>query len=161
MQSQTLTVDRQMKRYSIPRLAFINKCDRMGANPFKCIDAMRTQLSLPAGAVQIPIGLEGAHEGVVDVISQQAVYFHGDKGDEIVRTDIPAELQEQASEVRTQLIEALADVDDEIGELFVMEEEPTEAQVCLSYKRDFFSILLYYFMWSSALESSGVLLSTL
>ena len=83
VQSQSLTVDRQMKRYSVPRLAFINKLDRAGANPWKGVDNIRRLLHHNAAAVQIPIGLEGAHEGVVDLVEMRALYFDGEKGDTV------------------------------------------------------------------------------
>ena len=129
VQSQTLTVDRQMKRYAVPRLAFINKCDRMGANPFKCIGAIRKELKLPAAAMQLPIGLEEHHTGVVDLVAMEAVYFEGEKGDSVVRKEIPADMQEEAAEKRLELIEQLAEVDDEIGECFIAEEDPTAEQI--------------------------------
>jgi elongation factor G len=93
VQSQTLTVDRQMKRYNIPRLAFINKLDRMGANPWKAIDGLRNELKLPAAAVQIPIGLEGLHEGLVCLIDREAIYFSGEKGNTITRGPVPEEME--------------------------------------------------------------------
>lgn len=80
VQSQTMTVDRQMRRYDIPRIAFINKLDRMGANPFAVINKMRSKLKHNAAAVQIPIGVEGDHVGLVDLLSQEAVYFQGPYG---------------------------------------------------------------------------------
>jgi elongation factor G len=80
VQSQTMTVDRQMKRYDIPRIAFINKLDRLGANPFNVIEKMRSKLRHNAAAVQIPIGTEDAHVGVVDLVRERALYFHGPFG---------------------------------------------------------------------------------
>lgn len=80
VQSQTMTVDRQMRRYDIPRIAFINKLDRMGANPFTVIEKMQSKLKHNAAAVQIPIGAEGNHVGVVDLITQEALYFRGANG---------------------------------------------------------------------------------
>ena len=80
VQSQSITVDRQMKRYNVPRVAFINKLDRTGANPDKVIDGLRNQLSLNAAAVQVPIGLEEGHEGVVDLVEDKSYIFTGDRG---------------------------------------------------------------------------------
>lgn len=88
VQSQTMTVDRQMRRYDIPRIAFINKLDRLGANPWMVIDRMRNKLRHNAAAVQIPIGLEGAHEGVVDLIERQALFFRGPFGYALIWDDI-------------------------------------------------------------------------
>ncbi|HNS57176.1 MAG TPA: GTP-binding protein, partial [Smithellaceae bacterium] len=86
VQSQSITVDLQMKRYKVPCIAFINKCDRSGANPFRVIDQLRSKLGHNALAMQIPIGLETNLEGVVDLVGMQALYFDGDNG-EIIRTE--------------------------------------------------------------------------
>lgn len=156
VQSQTLTVDRQMKRYSVPRLAFINKCDRMGANPFKCIAAIRNELKLPAAAMQIPIGLEEDHSGVVDLITMESVYFEGDKGNNVVRKEIPADLQEEAEEKRAELIEQLAEVDEEIGDCFIAEEEPTVEQLKEAIRRQTIARSFVPVFMGSAYKNKGV-----
>jgi translation elongation factor EF-G len=98
------------------RLAFINKLDRMGANPWKVIKGLRTVLALNAAAVQVPIGLEDGHEGVVDLVEGCCYYCRGDKGRDVVREEgVPAHLQALVDEKRAELIERLADVDDEVG----------------------------------------------
>jgi hypothetical protein len=79
-QSQTITVDRQMRRYNVPRVSFINKMDRAGANPWRVVNQIRTKLRLPAAAVQVPIGVEDELKGVVDLIRWKAVYNKGQKG---------------------------------------------------------------------------------
>ena len=122
VQSQSLTVDRQMKRYDVPRLAFINKLDRQGASPDNVIEQLRDQLKLNAAAVQIPIGLEGAHEGVVDLIEQKSITFDGEKGEHIIHGDVPDDMKDFVEEKRMELLERLADVDDDIAEFFLMEE---------------------------------------
>jgi elongation factor G len=96
VQSQSVTVDQQMKRYKVPCIAFINKCDRNGADPFRVIVQLNTKLGHNAVAMQIPIGLEAKLEGVVDLISMKAVYFDGDNGENIRIEDIPANLVSQA-----------------------------------------------------------------
>ena len=83
VQSQSITVDRQLKRYHVPRIAFVNKCDRTGANPFRVKNQLREKLALNAVLIQIPIGLEDKLEGVVDLITMKAIYFDGDQGTEI------------------------------------------------------------------------------
>jgi elongation factor G len=93
VQSQTITVDRQMKRYNVPRIVFVNKLDRGGANPFRIVKDVRKKLGLTCAAVQIPIGTEHNHQGVVDLISGDAHYFEGPKGDTVVTKDMPAELK--------------------------------------------------------------------
>jgi elongation factor G len=80
VQSQTITVDRQMRRYDVPRISFINKMDRMGANPWKAVEQINKKLKLPAAALQIPIGVEDDFKGVVDLIRMKAIYFEGHKG---------------------------------------------------------------------------------
>src|SRR6187551_55056 len=91
VQSQSFTVDRQMRRYKVPRLAFINKLDRAGANPFRVVEALREKLGHNAVMMQLPIGLEDNLKGVVDLVQMKAFYFEGDAGTEIVVKDIPAE----------------------------------------------------------------------
>ena len=98
VQSQSMTVDRQMKRYNVPRIAFINKLDRSGADPFKVTGQLRDKLGHNAVMCQIPIGLENDLEGVVDLITMKAYYFDGDNGEDIREEDIPADLQAQAEE---------------------------------------------------------------
>lgn len=129
VQSQSLTVDRQMKRYGVPRIAFINKMDRTGANPDKVMAAMRDKLKTNPVPLQIPIGAEANFEGVVDLIRMQAVYFKGSEGEEIERTDIPAELQDKAQEARAEMLEALSQFDDGLMEILLEEGEPEEKDV--------------------------------
>lgn len=129
VQSQSLTVDRQMKRYGVPRIAFINKMDRTGANPDKVMAAMRDKLKTNPVPLQIPIGAEAAFEGVVDLILMQAVYFKGSEGEEIERTEIPAELQDKAAEARAEMLEALSQFDDGLMETLLEEQEPEEKDV--------------------------------
>ena len=123
VQSQSITVDMQMKRYKVPCIAFINKCDRSGANPFRVISQLRTKLGHNAVAMQIPIGLEMEAQGVVDLVTMKALYFDGDNG-EIVRTEeIPANLLEDAKTKRDELIEAASLFSDELTEAILEEKE--------------------------------------
>ena len=157
VQSQTLTVDRQMKRYSVPRLAFINKCDRMGANPMKCISSIRSELRLPAAAMQIPIGLEENHSGVIDLITMEAIYFEGEKGDDVVRKEIPDEsLRSEAEIRRAELVEQLAEVDEEIADLFLEETEPTTEQLHDAVRRQTISRAFVPVFMGSAYKNKGV-----
>ncbi|HEU5118773.1 MAG TPA: GTP-binding protein, partial [Isosphaeraceae bacterium] len=94
VQSQSITVDRQMKRYNVPRIAFINKMDRTGANPNKVIEQLESKLGLTAVPLQIPIGAESDFEGVVDLLSMEAVFFDGDRGETVRREPVPANLKE-------------------------------------------------------------------
>ena len=129
IQSQSITVDRQMKRYKVPRLAFINKLDRMGANPEKGIQGIRDVLGLNAVAMQIPIGLEEHLEGVVDLISMKAIYFDGEKGDDIRYEEIPDYLQEQAQQSRNEMLEAVSMFDDQMMEDLLEEKEISESTI--------------------------------
>jgi len=125
VQSQSITVDRQMRRYSVPRLAFINKLDRQGANPFRVAGQLREKLHLNAVMVQIPIGAEDRLEGVVDLVTMKAIFATGEAGRDMQIRDIPAELQEQAEEYREKLIDAASMFDDELAMAF-LEGEVTE-----------------------------------
>ena len=126
VQSQSITVDRQMKRYNVPRIAFINKLDREGANPEAVIEQLRAKLHLNAAATQVPIGLSKDHVGVVDLVAMNAVYFEGPNGETPVVRDIPADYADEAAAKRAEMLERLADVDEEIADLFLAEEEPSE-----------------------------------
>lgn len=123
VQSQSLTVDRQMKRYKVPRIAFINKMDRTGANPDKVIRAIQEKLGVVPCPLQIPIGKESNFQGVVDLIEMRAVYFDGEDG-EIVRYEpVPAELMPQAQTARQHMLETLSMSSDELMALLLEEQE--------------------------------------
>jgi elongation factor G len=123
VQSQSITVDRQMKRYAVPRIAFINKMDRTGANPANVIQQLETKLGLTAIPLQLPIGAESSFQGVIDLIERQAVYFDGDKGESIRNEPIPADMVEAAERARQGLLEALSMISDQIMELLLEEAE--------------------------------------
>ncbi len=116
VQSQSITVDRQMNRYEVPRIAFINKCDRSGADPYKVVKQLREKLNHNAVLMQIPIGLESNLSGVVDLVSMKANYFEGPNGDEIRTGEIPAELIEDARAKREELLDAASMFSDELME---------------------------------------------
>jgi len=156
VQSQSITVDRQMKRYDVPRIAFVNKLDRSGANPFKVMTALREKLHHNAVMAQIPIGVEDKHEGVIDLVKMKAYYFEGESGENVVEKDIPAEYKEQAEEYRTKLIEAAADFDDVVGEKFLMEETPTEAEIQNAIKKGVLALKLTPVFCGSAYKNKGV-----
>ena len=125
VQSQSITVDRQMKRYRVPCIAFINKCDRSGANPFRVISQLKTKLGHNAVAMQIPIGLENEAEGVVDLVSMKALYFDGDNGEIVREAEIPQNLLEEAKAKREELIDAASVFSDELTEAILNESEIT------------------------------------
>jgi len=122
VQPQTLTVDKQMKRYNVPRIIFINKLDRAGADPWSSITAVRERLGLNCAAVQINIGIENGLQGVVDLIKMKALYFEGEHGMGIVEKDIPEDLVKFANEKKLELLGSLAEVDPEIEEFYLNED---------------------------------------
>ncbi|KAF9782458.1 P-loop containing nucleoside triphosphate hydrolase protein [Thelephora terrestris] len=157
VQSQTITVDRQMRRYNVPRVSFINKMDRAGANPWRVVNQIRTKLRLPAAAVQVPIGVEDELKGVVDLVRWKAVYNHGQKGVEVVESDeIPESVMALAKQKRQELLEQLAEVDDEIGEMLIMDEEPSVAQVTKAIRRATVSLKFTPVFVGSAIKNTGV-----
>ena len=120
VQSQSITVDRQLKRYKVPRIAFVNKCDRTGANPYKVKEQLKDKLGLNAVMMQIPIGLEDKHEGVVDLVAMKALYFNGgEDGLGVVEKEIPADLLEEAESKREEMLDALSMFSDELAEMFL------------------------------------------
>ena len=119
VQSQSITVDRQLKRYHVPRIAFVNKCDRTGANPFKVQHQLREKLGLNAVMIQIPIGLEDKLEGVVDLVTMKAVYFDGDQGETLRFAEIPPHLKADAEKHREEMLDAVSMFSDELAELYL------------------------------------------
>lgn len=119
VQSQSITVDRQMKRYRVPRLAFMNKMDRMGASAEKGVKALREKLNHNAVLMQLPIGAEDQFSGVIDLIEMKAMYFDGDNGENVRIEEIPADLLEEAQMKREELVDAVAEFDDEVMEKYL------------------------------------------
>ena len=157
VQSQTITVDRQMKRYNVPRISFVNKMDRAGANPFKAVDQITHKLRLPAAAVQVPIGVEDEFKGVVDLLRMKAVYSEGLKGETVRESDeIPSDVRALADEKRAKLIETLADVDDEIAEIFLDERTPSLEQIKAAIRRATISLKFTPVFMGSALSDKSV-----
>jgi len=126
VQSQSITVDRQLKRYHVPRIAFVNKCDRTGANPLKVRMQLREKLGLNAYMMQLPIGLEDKLEGVVDLVTMKALYFEGDSGTELRVAEIPAHLLDDAKKYREEMIDAASMFSDELAEAFLEGAETEE-----------------------------------
>ena len=122
VQSQSITVDRQMKRYNVPRIAFVNKCDRSGADPLKVCGQLRDKLAHNSVMLQLPIGLEDQHEGHIDLVKMKARYFAGDNGEDITEVDIPAEMMDQAEEYREIMLDIVSMHDDDLMEAMLMED---------------------------------------
>ena len=125
VQSQSITVDRQMNRYRVPRIAFINKCDRSGANPYRVAEQLRYRLNHNCVLMQIPIGLEGDFRGLVDLVSMKAVYFDGDFGQAVRVEAVPQELMEEAMNKREELLDAASMFSDALMEA-IFEEQVRE-----------------------------------
>jgi elongation factor G len=126
VQSQSMTVDRQMKRYHVPRLAFINKMDRTGARPFEIIGDLKTKLGADAALMQYPMGLGEKYEGSIDLVAMKAIYFDGTKGEKVRYEDIPMQYKAGAEEYRHKMLEALAMYSDELMEKLLSEEPISE-----------------------------------
>ena len=156
VQSQSITVDRQMRRYSVPRIAFVNKLDRAGANPFRVAQMLREKLRLHAVLAQIPIGLEDQHEGVVDLFTMRAIYFEGEHGEKPVEREIPSSLKDQALEYRQKMVEALADFDDRLAEKFLNEEEVSAEELYPVARKATLALKLTLVFMGSAYKNKGV-----
>lgn len=156
VQSQTNTVDRQMKRYKVPRIAFINKMDRMGSDPWKIVKQLRDKLQLNAAAIQVPIGLEDKLEGIIDLITMKAATFKGEKGEVVEWGEIPAALAQQCAEKRQEMIERLAEVDEAIGEKFIMEEPIAEGELVAGIRRATIANTFVPVTMGSAYKNKGV-----
>ena len=155
VQSQSLTVDRQMRRYKVPRLAFVNKVDRTGANPYRITEELKDKLKLNAVLMQLPIGLEADHVGVVDLVEMKALYFEGDNG-EIVREDaIPDGMLEAAQEKRNEIIEAASMFNDELLEA-ALEDAVTSEQIHEGVRKGVLDLGLTPVFVGSAYKNKGV-----
>ncbi|MDY0376122.1 MAG: elongation factor G [Desulfobacterium sp.] len=129
VQSQSITVDQQMKRYQVPCMAFVNKCDRSGANPFRVAKQLRDKLGHNPVLMQIPIGLEDRLKGVVDLVAMKAYYFEGENGQQVVVKEIPAELLDEAAEQREIMIDAVSAFSDELTDAILEEQEISEDMI--------------------------------
>jgi elongation factor G len=155
VQSQSLTVDRQMVRYKVPRLAFINKCDRTGADPFRVVRQLHEKLNHNAVLLQIPLGLESHHRGVVDLITMKAMQFEGEHGEAIQIGEIPPEVLPEAEAAREQLLDAISLFSDELTEA-ILEECVTEELMHEAIRRGTLALKLTPVLLGSAYKNKGV-----
>jgi elongation factor G len=155
VQSQSITVDRQMKRYKVPRIAFVNKCDRSGADPERVTRALRDKLGHNAVMLQLPIGLEADFEGVVDLVTMKAIYFRGDNGEIIEEGEIPADLLDEAESKRADLLDAVSLFSDELLEA-ALEDQATPELIHEAIRRGTLSLDLTPVMIGSAYKNKGV-----
>ncbi len=156
VQSQSITVDRQLKRYNVPRIAFVNKSDRTGANPYKVCDQLRDKLDLNSVMMQVPIGLEEKLEGVIDLIRMKAIYFDGDDGEQIRIEEIPAELQAEADERREMMLDTVSMFSEDIMELMMEEKEIPEDLLHETVRKAVLDLELVPVYLGSAYKNKGV-----
>ncbi|MCF8080567.1 MAG: elongation factor G [Desulfobacterales bacterium] len=156
VQSQSITVDQQMKRYRVPRIAFINKCDRSGANPARVIRQLREKLGHNAVAMQIPIGLEGEHQGVVDLVTMKGLTFEGAHGEAVNSGPIPEELLDEAREKREELLDAVSIFSDELTEAILEEKEIEERLIYEAVRKGTLTRELTPVFMGSAYKNKGV-----
>lgn len=156
VQSQTLTVNRQMKRYNVPCIAFINKLDRLGANPYKVLTNIRSKLGHNAAFLQLPIGQENSVEGIVDLIHKRSIYFKGDFGDDIEYGDVPENMKQLVEDKRQELIEHVSNVDEKLGEMFLEEKTPTEEELIDAIRRCCINKTFTPVLLGTALKNKGV-----
>ncbi len=156
VQSQSITVDRQMRRYRVPRLAFINKMDRTGADPSRVIAELESKLGHVAVPLQLPIGSEMHFEGVVDLVGMKAVYFDGERGEVVRRDGIPADLLEEAQRARNGMLDTLSLYDDELMEVMLESEEPSIELIQKSIRRATISRDITPVLVGTAFQNKGV-----
>ncbi|HPG24087.1 MAG TPA: elongation factor G [Myxococcota bacterium] len=155
VQSQSMTVDRQMKRYNVPRMAFINKLDRSGADPFKVTSQLRDKLGHNAVMCQIPMGLENDLKGVVDLVEMKAYFFDGDNGEKVRAEEIPAEFKDQADEYREIMLDAVSMFSDELMEA-MLEENVSVDMIKQAIRTGTLSMGLTPVFLGSAYKNKGV-----
>ncbi|XLR69788.1 hypothetical protein HN51_016902 [Arachis hypogaea] len=185
VQSQSITVDRQMRRYEVPRLAFINKLDRMGADPWKVLNQARSKLRHHSAAMQVPIGLEDDFEGLVDLVQLKAYYFRGSNGfvsklllfitkinspyglflacsivayfsEKVVTEEVPTDMEALVAEKRHELIEAVSEVDDQLAEAFLGDEPISPADLQEAIRRATIARKFVPVFMGSAFKNKGV-----
>jgi elongation factor G len=156
VQSQSITVDRQMKRYGVPRLAFINKMDRIGADPFRGIKDLQEKLGLNAVAMQIPIGAEAGFQGVIDLITMKAITHIGEQGEEVVMGEIPKALQAEAEQRRHEMLDVVSLYDDDLTDDLLEERDVSEEDVHRAVLKGVRSLDLVPVFMGTAVKNAGV-----
>ena len=155
VQSQSLTVDRQMRRYKVPRIAFVNKCDRTGANPLRVKNQLREKLGHNPVLLQLPIGAEDKFAGVIDLVTMEALTFSGPNGEEIHRGPVPADMNTQAQQAREEMLDAVSMFSDELTEA-ILEDRVTPELIRSAIRRGTLEMKLTPVMMGSAYKNKGV-----
>jgi len=156
VQSQSITVNRQMTRYNVPRIAFVNKCDRTGANPAKVTEQLQEKLELNAHMLQMPIGLESELEGVIDLITMKAIYFDGDNGENIREEEIPADMLDEAQEKREALLEEISMFSEELMEALLEGDDVDHQLIWDAVRKGTLSLDFTPVLMGSAYKNKGV-----
>ena len=156
VQSQSYTVDRQMRRYNVPRLAFINKLDRAGADPARVTAQLKDKLRHNTITTQLPIGEEADFEAIIDLIRMKAFYFDGDDGEDIREEEIPADRLEEAKTARHDMIASIADHDDAIADKFLAEQDPSVEEIRAAIRRVTIALKMTPVFIGSAYKNKGV-----
>ena len=156
VQSQSITVDQQMKRYKVPGIAFVNKCDRSGANPDRVIRQLKEKLGHNAVAMQLPIGLEADFEGVIDLAAMKAIYFDGNKGEQVREEEIPANLMQAAQEHHEMLIDQASMFSDELTEAILEEQKITSEMIIAAVRQGVIERRLTPVFMGSAYKNKGI-----
>jgi len=156
VQSQSITVDRQMRRYKVPRIAFVNKMDRAGANYARVAAQLKEKLNHHPVMLQIPIGNEDRFQGIVDPIVGKAYYFDGENGEHVREEEIPAEMVEEAKKARHDIIEGVANVDDHLAELFIGDKPVSNEELKAAIRRATLALKMTPVMCGSAYKNKGV-----
>ncbi len=156
VQSQSITVDRQMKRYRVPRIAYLNKMDRMGANPYNGVKALKEKLGHNACLMQIPVGNEENFKGVVDLITMKAYYFDGDNGENVREEAIPADIVDQCTKAREEMLDTVSAFDDEMMEAILDGKEISEEQIHAAVKKGVQSLAFTPVFMGSSFKNKGI-----
>ena len=156
VEPQTETVWRQATTYGVPRIVFCNKMDATGADFIMSLESLEKRLGVHGVAIQLPIGAEDTFEGVIDLIKMKAVYFEGDKGENVVYKDIPEEYVAQAQEYRAKMLDSAASYDDDLMMKVLEEEEPTEEEIKAAIRKGVLAVELFPVLCGSAYKDKGV-----
>ena len=156
VEPQSETVWRQADKYNVPRMAFINKMDIMGANFFNAVEMIKTRLGHNAVPIQLPIGKEEDFKGIIDLFEMKAYYYNDEKGEDVVVTDIPEDMQEDAELYRSDMIEKICETDDELTEMYLEGEEPSTEQLKKALRAATINVEIIPVCCGSAYRNKGV-----